>query len=78
MIGRKDSLSLCFEEMVKKFGAQEFGFLPKTFILPEDRSELEKALEEKRKPMIMKPPNWFCGIGIKLINDIGNILIKDP
>ena len=21
--------------------------------------------------MIVKPPNWFCGIGIKLINKIG-------
>ena len=23
------------------------------------------------RPMIVKPPNWFCGIGIKLINKIG-------
>ena len=71
VIGRKDSLSLCYEEMVRKFGGSEFGFLPKTYILPDDKDELLKVLENSRKPMIIKPPNWFCGIGIKLINKIG-------
>ena len=57
--------------MVRKFGKSEFGFLPKTYILPDDRDEVVKILENSRKPMIIKPPNWFCRIGIKLINKIG-------
>ena len=57
--------------MVRKFGGSEFGFLPKTYILPDDKDELVKVLENSRKPMIIKPPNWFCGIGKKLINKIG-------
>ena len=34
------------------------------------------------RPMIVKPPNWFCGIGIKLINKLGennlSLLIFPP
>merc|ERR1711892_354304 len=71
IIGRKDSLSICYEAMAGKYGRSEFGFLPKTYILPEDKDELTKVLEKSRKAMIVKPPNWFCGIGIKLINRIG-------
>ena len=26
------------------------------------------------KVMIIKPPNYYCGIGIKLINNTGNII----
>ena len=59
--------------MAGKYGRSEFGFLPKTYILPEDKDELTKVLEKSRKAMIVKPPNWFCGIGIKLINRIGKL-----
>ena len=57
--------------MVNQFGEENFGFLPKTFILPDDREMLVTFMEEFKKPMIVKPPNWFNGIGIKLINQIG-------
>jgi len=77
VIGRKDSLSLCYEEMVRKFGALEFDFLPKTYILPDDKDELITFMRRTKKPMIMKPPNWFCGIGIKLINKIEDIPSKE-
>ena len=43
--------------MVRKFGGSEFEFLPKTYILPDDKDELLKVLENSRKPMIIKPPN---------------------
>ena len=57
--------------MVRKFGELEFDFLPKTYILPDDKDELINFMRRTKKPMIMKPPNWFCGIGIKLINKTG-------
>eukprot|EP00091_Calanus_sinicus_P022916 TRINITY_DN7524_c0_g1_i2.p2 TRINITY_DN7524_c0_g1~~TRINITY_DN7524_c0_g1_i2.p2 ORF type:complete len:134 (-),score=26.46 TRINITY_DN7524_c0_g1_i2:100-501(-) len=63
--------------MVRKFGGSDFGFLPKTYILPNDKDVLVKVLENSRKPMIIKPPNWFCGIGIKLINKIEDIPSKE-
>merc|ERR1711892_266507 len=77
IIGRKDSLAICYEAMAGKYGRSEFGFLPKTYILPEDKDELTKVLEKSRKAMIVKPPNWFCGIGIKLINRIEDIPSKE-
>ena len=53
------------------FGRNSFGFLPRTYIVPEDREELEEVMKASDKAMIVKPPNWYCGIGIKLINKIG-------
>ena len=58
---------------MKTFGRNSFGFLPRTYIVPEDREELEKVMKASDKAMIVKPPNWYCGIGIKLINKIGII-----
>ena len=56
---------------MKTFGTKNFGFLPRTYIVPEDKEELVKAMKDSNKAMIVKPPNWYCGIGIKLINKIG-------
>ena len=68
-IGRKDSLWLGYRKMMELW-PHHFNFHAKTFVLPEDRAELEKAMEKGNKAFIMKPPNWYCGIGIKLINMI--------
>ena len=58
---------------MKTFGTKNFGFLPRTYIVPEDKEELVKAMKDSNKAMIVKPPNWYCGIGIKLINNIGEV-----
>ena len=71
VIGRKDRLWTCYEKMLNTFGRDSFGFLPRTYIVPEDREELEKEIKASSKAMIVKPPNYYCGIGIKLINKIG-------
>ena len=71
VIGRKDSLWTCYQKMVEQFGTDQFGFLPRTFIVPEDKDLLVQVMQENKRTMIIKPPNWFCGIGIKLINKIG-------
>jgi len=73
VIGRKDRLWTCYEKMVNTFGRDSFGFLPRTYIVPEDREELEKEMKASAKAMIVKPPNYYCGIGIKLINKIEDI-----
>ena len=76
-IGRKDSLWEGYKRMQKKFGEDQFNFHAKTFVLPGDRGELERAMESGSRAFIMKPPNWYCGIGIKLVNDFGKILSHD-
>ena len=30
-------------------------------------------MEDGNRAFIMKPPNWYCGIGIKLVSDFGKI-----
>ena len=80
VIGRKDKLWTSYQNMMNTFGTQHFGFLPRTFIVPEDKEELVRAMKESKKAMIVKPPNWYCGIGIKLINKIGrqkDIFVKN-
>ena len=32
------------------------------------------AIRQTNKVMIIKPPNYYCGIGIKLINNTGQTL----
>ena len=73
VIGRKDCLWVSYERMVHQFGEKHFGFLPRTFIVPRDKEELVQVMEEEKRTMIIKPPNWFCGIGIKLIDKIGEV-----
>ena len=71
-IGRKDSLWRGYTEMRQTWGSRQFDFHSRTFILPEDREELETAMAGQDKAFIMKPPNWYCGIGIKMIHRLGN------
>ena len=63
--------------MTNKFGGDEFDFLPKSFIFPSEHLELEEYMKSTEKTMIVKPPNWFNGMGIKLINKIGREVIVD-
>ena len=71
-IGRKDWLGKSYQKMVEMFGQENFDFHPNTFLLPDDYEKLVKFMEINAKPMIIKPPNWFNGMGIKLIDKIGN------
>ena len=71
VIGRKDRLWTSYQKMINNFGTNHFDFLPRTYIVPEDKEDLERDMRVANKAMIVKPPNWYCGIGIKLINKIG-------
>ena len=69
-IGRKDSLWRGYSRLRDTWGG-EFDFHCRTFILPEDRAEIEAAMQTEDRAFIMKPPNWYCGIGIKMIHRLG-------
>ena len=71
-IGRKDSLWRGYTQMRQSWGGRHFDFHCRTFVLPEDREQLETVMAREDKAFIMKPPNWYCGIGIKMIHRLGN------
>ena len=73
-VGRKDSLAVNYERMKLEHGERIFDFMPRSYVVPEQKEEVEKVMKQPgAKPLIVKPPNWFCGIGIKLINKVEDI-----
>ncbi|KAK6627894.1 hypothetical protein RUM44_010376 [Polyplax serrata] len=76
-IGRKDRLWKNMYRLMVKFGKKEFGFIPKTYILPHDRKLLRTAWEKAAGPgkgqWIIKPPAAARGTGIKVVHRWGQI-----
>lgn len=68
-IGRKDRLALGMARARARFGAQAFGFVPSSFVLPEGRAQLERAMAvaSPGSVWIQKPYSSSCGKGIRLI-----------
>ncbi|XP_073824894.1 tubulin tyrosine ligase-like 4A isoform X2 [Musca autumnalis] len=70
-IGRKDS---CWKNLVKqmsKHGKKEFGFMPKTYIIPNDLKQLRKSwpkYSQKNVKWIIKPPASARGSGIRVVD----------
>ena len=76
VIGRKDYLWTSYLKMQQKYGKEYFDFLAQTYVLPEDMEECKAAMKLSNKVMIVKPPNYYCGIGIKLINKTGDLYFR--
>ncbi|XP_059220254.1 tubulin monoglutamylase TTLL4 isoform X2 [Stomoxys calcitrans] len=70
-IGRKDS---CWKNLVKqmaKHGKKEFGFMPKTYIIPNDLKQLRKSwpkYSQRNVKWIIKPPASARGSGIRVVD----------
>lgn len=57
-IGRKDRMWKNVHRYMTKFGKDEFGFVPRSYVLPQDTKSLKKAWdlpEYRGKPWIVKP-----------------------
>lgn len=69
-IGRKDRLWRNLSKMQARFGKREFGFFPRSFVLPQDMKLLRKAWEDggSQQKWIIKPPASARGIGIQVIH----------
>ncbi|XP_051938962.1 tubulin polyglutamylase TTLL4 isoform X1 [Hippocampus zosterae] len=68
-IGRKDRLWKNLSKMQNRFGKQEFNFIPRTFVLPQDILQLRKAWKDgSRQKWIIKPPASARGVGIQVIH----------
>eukprot|EP00761_Pharyngomonas_kirbyi_P005096 gb/GECH01005101.1/.p1 GENE.gb/GECH01005101.1/~~gb/GECH01005101.1/.p1 ORF type:complete len:677 (+),score=163.72 gb/GECH01005101.1/:1-2031(+) len=70
-IGRKDRLAILLEHMAEYGSDEEFAFHPSTYVLPDDRKQLQhyvkKELESGRDPLLIKkPPAASCGRRIKV------------
>lgn len=86
-ITRKDQLCRNMRRMQELHGHRHFDFYPKSFVLPADRSELQKeviestkravsaATDPDRQPefWIVKPAASACGRGIYLTDNLGAI-----
>ncbi|XP_076766764.1 tubulin monoglutamylase TTLL4 [Xylocopa sonorina] len=69
-IGRKDCLWLNLSRMMVKHEVKEFGFVPRTYVLPRDLvcfRQVWKKLGSKAK-WIVKPPASARGTGIKVVH----------
>ncbi|CAL7933921.1 unnamed protein product [Xylocopa violacea] len=66
-LGDKISFWRNFRRMKRKFGGNDFDFVPLTFVLPEEREKLKKFMEKNGGIWIAKPPDSCAGCGIKLI-----------
>uniref|UniRef100_W5LBV0 Tubulin tyrosine ligase-like family, member 4 n=1 Tax=Astyanax mexicanus TaxID=7994 RepID=W5LBV0_ASTMX len=79
-IGRKDRLWRNLSKMQARFGKREFGFFPRSFVLPQDMKLLKKAWEDggSRQKWIIKPPASARGIGIQVIHKWSQMPRKRP
>ncbi|CAG7786254.1 unnamed protein product, partial [Allacma fusca] len=70
-LGRKDRLWRNIYRFILKYGKTQYGFLPRTYILPHDMKQLKHAWdagESKGSMWIVKPPAGARGTGIRVIN----------
>uniref|UniRef100_A0A1A9VI54 Tubulin polyglutamylase TTLL4 n=1 Tax=Glossina austeni TaxID=7395 RepID=A0A1A9VI54_GLOAU len=80
-IGRKDS---CWKSLVKlkvKHGKKDFGFMPKTYIIPNDLSQLRKSwpkYAQRNVKWIIKPPAGARGTGIRVVDHWNQIPKRKP
>lgn len=69
-LGRKDRLWSNLSRMMQKHGKKEFGFVPRTYVLPQDlrsfRHVWKKSGSEEK--WIVKPPASARGTGIKVVH----------
>lgn len=79
-IGRKDRLWRSLHGHMQKFGKREFGFIPRTYILPQDAKALKVAWDKQggKSKWIVKPPASARGSGIKVVNRWSQLPKRSP
>ncbi|KAL1465231.1 hypothetical protein WDU94_004818 [Cyamophila willieti] len=79
-IGRKDRLWKNLLKCMMKYGDKEFGFSPRTYVLPGDDKLLRASWERNcgNIKWIVKPPASARGLGIKVVHKWSQIPRKMP
>ncbi|XP_036214571.2 tubulin polyglutamylase ttll-4 isoform X1 [Bactrocera oleae] len=70
-IGRKDSMWRSIHNNMKKFGKKEFGFMQKSYVMPDDLENLRQVWPKNASRLtkwIVKPPASARGTGIRIVN----------
>ncbi|XP_030384536.1 tubulin polyglutamylase TTLL4 isoform X2 [Scaptodrosophila lebanonensis] len=80
-IGRKDSCWKNLQRQINKHSNKEFGFMPRTYIIPNDLGTLRKhwpKYAQRNTKWIIKPPASARGTGIRVINRWAQIPKRRP
>ncbi|XP_041451852.1 tubulin polyglutamylase TTLL4 isoform X2 [Drosophila obscura] len=80
-IGRKDSCWKNLQRQMSKHSNKEFGFMPRTYIIPNDLCALRRhwpKYSQRNTKWIIKPPASARGAGIRVINRWGQIPKRRP
>ncbi|XP_050673994.1 tubulin monoglutamylase TTLL4-like isoform X2 [Leptidea sinapis] len=80
-IGRKDRLWRNLQKLANKYGTDEFGIMPTTYVLPNDMKLLKHDWEKyaaNNEKWIIKPPASARGTGIKVVSRWVQIPKKRP
>lgn len=80
-IGRKDRVWRNLENQIRRNGKKEFGFMPRTYILPQDLKSLRQMwpkYSQQNVKWIIKPPASARGVGIKVVNRWSQIPKRKP
>ncbi|XP_054742482.1 tubulin monoglutamylase TTLL4 isoform X3 [Anastrepha obliqua] len=70
-IGRKDSMWHSIHNNMNKYGKKEFGFMQKSYIMPDDLENLRQVWPKNASRLtkwIVKPPASARGTGIRIVN----------
>ncbi|XP_002065502.3 tubulin monoglutamylase TTLL4 isoform X1 [Drosophila willistoni] len=70
-IGRKDTMWRSIYSNMKKFGKKDFGFMQKSYIMPDDLENLRQVWPKNASKLtkwIVKPPASARGTGIRIVN----------
>ncbi|EER03161.1 conserved hypothetical protein, partial [Perkinsus marinus ATCC 50983] len=73
---RKDRLWAHYAAMRELFGAEEFDYLPETFVLPDEKKSFLEVLIGSNHPSwlwIVKPPSQSRGRGIFILRDLEDL-----
>lgn len=80
-IGRKDRIWRNLQTQMARHGKKEFGFMPRTFVIPADLKQLHRlwpAYSHRNSKWIIKPPASARGTGIKVVNQWAQIPKRKP
>lgn len=80
-IGRKDRVWRNLQVQITRHGRKEFGFMPRTYIIPNDLKMLRKIWPKysaRNAKWIIKPPASARGTGIKVVNRWSQIPKRKP
>ncbi|XP_065085809.1 tubulin monoglutamylase TTLL4 isoform X2 [Ochlerotatus camptorhynchus] len=80
-IGRKDRVWRNLQTQMNRHGKKEFGFMPRTYIIPQDLKILRQMwprYSQRNSKWIIKPPASARGTGIKVVNRWSQIPKRKP